>query len=580
MANPPEFMDELQESIARNSAPLPQAGKEADNLERMHFSEFQAIYTKEGDNNPVPEYDDQSHGWKVASRPDLGVKRTDMPLWAALAKEHGIEIYLKRPEIPSEDPINSVDGPAVRPIDPFVPLVSQPGDQVFAPSMAPQQVVGHPTKIEPPDGTEPEQLTDTPEASKQAKGTERRMLHDILDEPPETVRKRYMYADGHYYFRDRKNDEAFVDKGPGLSTRTNDPIVAASMLDVAQAKGWQSIRVTGSPDFMKEIWFQAQLRGMDILGYSPEPLDLARLEDAKARGLGPKPDLNNQIEAVGENRPAPAKIAKNPMAGVVVDFGEAPFNFDKREGVNQSYFISLKNEDGGLTTHWGKDLARLAKQYELKKGDSILLARLDKKDVEVQEPLHDENGKLVGTRSKSSQLNEWALSKQPSQSIEPKASAVAPVKVAAAREQLDAALDKGIHPEIFGAVQAYRIEQQHLERQNLTEPQREYMLNVAKDQLAERLAEGKDFGLPGEKPLSSEQIQQISAFSTVVREKFIADGGDDKTSVDVYWDTMSASSKLIRNGVQLPDIKVNEPQRGFVEPKIPAPEISKPSISM
>lgn len=578
MANPPEFMDEVQESIARNAGvalETNEAGPNAPELERMHFSDFQAMYTKPGDNNPIPEYDNQAQGWTVVARPDLGVYRTDMPLWTSLAKELGIEIYLKRPEIQADGPANTVDGPAIRAID--IPVAQA---EQTKPVAAVQQDNSQPTKIDPPNSEEVASTADSTDDLPQAAGVERRMLHDVLDEPPELVRKRYMYADGHYYFRDRKNDEAFVDKGPGLSTRVNDPVVAASMLDVAQAKGWQSIRVSGSPEFMKEVWFQAQLRGMDILGYSPEPIDLARLEDAKARGLGQKPDLNNKIDAVDENRPAPEKITKNPMAGLVVDFGEAPFNFAKREGVNQSYFISLKNDDGGVTTHWGKDLERIAKQHDLKKGEKVLLARLDKKDVEVQEPVHDENGKMVGKRSKASQLNEWALTKQLSQRIEPPVSAADPEKVADARERLDDAINKGVHPELFGAVQAYRIEKQHLDRQNLTEPQREYLLNVAKDQLAERLAEGSEFGLPGEKPLNPGQIQQIAAFSTVVREKFIADGGDDIASVDVYWDTMSASSKLIRNGVQLPELKVNEPQRGFVEPKITAPEITKPSISM
>ncbi len=629
MAENQEFMAELKASVANNAAvsnegdlpdsvapiqpQVPEVG-----LERMHFSELQEKYStaveaeqfpvpeSEREPLPIPEYDNEAHGWMVPGRPDLGVKRTDMPLWTALAKEQGVEIYLRRPEVAesAEDHQNQLNGPAVRELSPR-PAQGTPqiapearndasavtmGGAAAQPGGAPATVEGQPTKLEPPLGAEsgnadPDKA-DVPGLDESAQA--RRMLHDVLDEPPELVRKRYLYAEGHYYFRDRNNNEAFVDKGPGLSTGTNDPVVASSMLEVAQAKGWQSIRVSGSPEFMKEIWYQAQLRGMEIQGYNPDPLDLARLEDAKARGLVNKPgDINNQIEAVGENRPAPEKPVHNPMQGVIVGYGRDAFNHDKREGVSKSYFISLRNDDGKITTHWGKDLERLVSQHDLKQGQRVELARLGKRDVEVMEPIHDKNGKKIDEKPKLSHLNEWAVAKLDSPTVQtPTIDPARAERIAAARTQLDGAIDKGLHPELFGAVQAYRIEKAHLAQQDITEPQRDSMLNIARGQLAERIADGQSFGLPGEKPLSQEQIERISGLSTVVREKFLAEGGDNAASVDVYWDTMSAGSKLIQNGVALPELSVKEHSPSLGQPaaqppqKLPMPEAPKPKMAM
>lgn len=623
MAENKEFMAELKASMDNNAAvsnegDLSNSAAQSQvaevDLERMHFSEFQEKYSTavEAEQSsvleaeraplPIPEYDNEAHGWMVPGRPDLGVKRTDMALWTALAKEQGVEIYLRRPEVAENeaDHQNQVNGPAVRELslrpEQGTPLIApearnDPGAVTMnGPGVAPSTLEGQPTKLEPPlgaaSGIEGPEKADASGLDESAQA--RRMLHDVLDEPPELVRKRYLYAEGHYYFRDRNNNEAFVDKGPGLSTGTNDPVVASSMLEVAQAKGWQSIRISGSPEFMKEIWYQAQLRGMEIQGYNPDPLDLARLEDAKARGLVNKPgDINNQIEAVGENRPAPEKPVHNLMQGVIVGYGRDAFNHDKREGVSKSYFISLRNDDGKITTHWGKDLERLVTQHDLKQGQRVELARLGKRDVEVMEPVHDKNGKKIDEKPKLSHLNEWAVAKLDSPTIQtPAVDPARAERIAAARTQLDGAIDKGLHPELFGAVQAYRIEKAHLAQQNITEPQKDSMLNIARGQLAERIADGQSFGLPGEKPLSPGQIDRIAALSTVVREKFLAEGGENAASVDVYWDTMSAGSKLIQNGVALPELSVKEHSPGLGQPvsqppqKLPMPEAPKPKMAM
>src|SRR5690606_32411105 len=59
---------------------------------------------------------------------------------------------------------------------------------------------------------------------------------------------------------------------------TNSPSVARSMIDVAEARNWQSLRITGSDDFRRLVWLEAAARGVKTLGYEPNPADLERLK--------------------------------------------------------------------------------------------------------------------------------------------------------------------------------------------------------------------------------------------------------------------------------------------------------------
>ncbi len=55
-------------------------------------------------------------------------------------------------------------------------------------------------------------------------------------------------------------------------------------LDIAQDKGWTSIKIKGLDKSAKsELWFQAQMRGLETKGYEPNQADLKRLAGAKER---------------------------------------------------------------------------------------------------------------------------------------------------------------------------------------------------------------------------------------------------------------------------------------------------------
>lgn len=364
-------------------------------LTRMHFSEFQKWQVESG--NPHPVFDQSKGGWVVFGRDDLFAKRTDMPLWQALAKEQGIEIFLNVPKVPDATPVeeNTITNAQIK-LDLNEPLVGDP-----------QQ---------PPGDNTPPSLMKRLGAlftAKEALGNE----HPWLHEPPESIAKRYLYTNGEYYFRDRNNARAFSDEGERLKTPGNDPVVIASMIEVAKTKGWTSLHLKGTEEFKREAWYQAKLAGLDVTGFEPKPVDQARLaaaigdpipdntmsqSTAKQLAQGNDPSLPGISHVDQEHGSKP-----NPLHGTVVAFGSDAYKHDKREGVAQSFFIAIKGLDGSITEHWGKDLERLAAEAKLAIGDMVTLMRGGKKDVTVADPVHDADGKLIRYQDKVSQLNAW-----------------------------------------------------------------------------------------------------------------------------------------------------------------------------
>lgn len=81
-----------------------------------------------------------------------------------------------------------------------------------------------------------------------------------------------------YRFRGDTSRVAFTETGFKLATDANSPSVARSMVDVAQARNWQSLRVSGSEEFRRLVWLEAGARGVKALGYEPSPADLERLK--------------------------------------------------------------------------------------------------------------------------------------------------------------------------------------------------------------------------------------------------------------------------------------------------------------
>jgi hypothetical protein len=50
------------------------------------------------------------------------------------------------------------------------------------------------------------------------------------------------------------------------------------MVSLAKAKQWNSLKLSGSKEFRREAWLQAESQGIKTSGYTPKQADLAALE--------------------------------------------------------------------------------------------------------------------------------------------------------------------------------------------------------------------------------------------------------------------------------------------------------------
>jgi hypothetical protein len=81
-----------------------------------------------------------------------------------------------------------------------------------------------------------------------------------------------------YRFRGDTSRVAFTESTFRLATDTNSPSVARSMVDVAEARNWKALRVSGNEDFKRMVWLEASVRGVKTRGYEPNPVDLEVLK--------------------------------------------------------------------------------------------------------------------------------------------------------------------------------------------------------------------------------------------------------------------------------------------------------------
>lgn len=248
---------------------------------------------------------------------------------------------------------------------------------------------------------------------------------------------------------------AFVDAGKALSTERDDQATIRAMIEVATAKNWKEITLSGADDFRRHAWIEASLLGLKVRGYEPRAADQQFLAEQHKRNqpanvitaaeLEPKRDQQRE-SATPLAEPAPPRKHVNGDAltahektvldhsraildakalgdqftqaalrelesklrgervyvGEIVDHGRAPYQFDKNN--DDSYYVTLQTRAGEQVI-WGKGLAEAVQERSA--GEQVVLQNIGKRDVTVQERVRDAQGHVVGTRPKESQLNAW-----------------------------------------------------------------------------------------------------------------------------------------------------------------------------
>ena len=272
----------------------------------------------------------------------------------------------------------------------------------------------------------------------------------------ESLRKRFLEAGEQFYYRTAPGEPtkvAFTDNGRRLVTEHDDPSVIHGMVLRAKAKGWTTVRVNGTPEFKTEAWVQATIAGLEVEGYTPRGIDLARAEDRRdQRSIHRKPaqqpvdreashdratddhvrkpeqtvSAGQQVamatlEAILKARgDSPTMIAaaveeaktrlqgERVVVGTVVDHGLDHYNHDVQNA--KSYFVKVAT-DRGEREIWGIDLSRACEQGKVQQGDAVALVKQAHEPVTVTVPLRDESGASIDATSQPVTRNRWEVMK-------------------------------------------------------------------------------------------------------------------------------------------------------------------------
>lgn len=292
------------------------------------------------------------------------------------------------------------------------------------------------------------------------------------------LHQQYRVAGAKFHFKDQPGKIAFKDKGERMVTATNDERVAKSMATMADAKGWKTITVNGHPDFKREVWMEASLRGIEVRGYKPQEQDLRALEERRERSMrntvehDAARDQQKAERTTGRGRStsAPEQAAKateraqegtntrsqgnggdgtekaataalRVYAGRVLEHGAANYNHDPDEKPN--YYVKLATKDGEKTV-WGIDLERAMGESKAKPGDDVRLEYKGSQMVVVNALKRDDKGKVIGSEPIETNRNTWEVQKSDKHKVvEAVAAALidAKVKDPAQREALRQAVD-------------------------------------------------------------------------------------------------------------------------------------------
>ena len=272
----------------------------------------------------------------------------------------------------------------------------------------------------------------------------------------ESLRKRFIEAGEQFYYRTASGEPtriAFTDHGKRLVTEHDDPSVIQGMVLRAKAKGWTTVRVNGTTEFKTEAWVQATIAGLDVEGYTPRGIDLARAEDRKdqrpvrgktAQQPVQREDSHNRatedqagkldkalnsgqqvavatLEAILKARgDSPTMIAaaveeakarlqgERVVVGSVVDHGIDHYNHDVQK--EKSYFVKMAT-DRGERVIWGVDLSRAFEQGKVQRGDAVALVQRAHEPVTVKIPVRDSSGASLGTEPQAATRNRWEVIK-------------------------------------------------------------------------------------------------------------------------------------------------------------------------
>src|SRR5699024_3406820 len=93
-------------------------------------------------------------------------------------------------------------------------------------------------------------------------------------------------------------------------------------------------------------------------------------------------------------------------SGRIVEYGEAPYEFDERN--KQSFFIKLE-KNGEVKDIWGIDLKNALDLSGHREGDEIAISHMGVEQVSAEVDIKDKNDRIIGSEWKTVNKNKWKV---------------------------------------------------------------------------------------------------------------------------------------------------------------------------
>lgn len=223
------------------------------------------------------------------------------------------------------------------------------------------------------NGTQLEQKNDSEPAVKSVKKEQEtgpiEDINKINKEKPHTyelpihIKEQYYVEDGNFY--DKAGNIKFRDKGPRVITRGVNHKIIEHMLDVAQAKGWTSIKISGSKDFKKAMRVAALERGLEIDSLKERVKEYLGKNDGIKAGTDVAEEKKSSIPA------AVTKEATNETEKPV----EKSADVEKDGNVKEKYrniFKGLSRKHREIFSFLENECIKAAKSLDLEKSKRIM----------------------------------------------------------------------------------------------------------------------------------------------------------------------------------------------------------------
>lgn len=113
------------------------------------------------------------------------------------------------------------------------------------------------------------------------------------------------------------------DKGESLSVKGKSEQAYRAMIELAKAKGWTAIELTGNKKQLPDAWLEAKLQNLEVVNYTPTKEDQQRLAERLAK-VGIESPKAEQPSIGIEAKPGVATNQQSKTIYTVIHDGDAP----------------------------------------------------------------------------------------------------------------------------------------------------------------------------------------------------------------------------------------------------------------